>query len=126
MSLVSPITLAGFIVAYTIMVAVSAVSIGVNDAGVGIELINNTFSSEVVSVDAGVLEATNPLDAVVEVPKTASNNFSLLLRALAFQAPIWGYSWAQPIAVTIGSIMVAYIIALGFFGIGLVLRILGR
>ena len=126
MGVINPLTLAGFIVAYTFMAAISAVSIVSTDAGVATDLINNSFNSQVVSVDAGVLEATNPLDAVLEVPKTAGNNFGILLRAMSFQAPIWGHSWSQPIAMIIASIMVAYVIVLGFFGIGLVLRILGR
>ena len=126
MGVVNPVTLSAFIVTYTILAIVSAISISSNDALQAGDLIDNAFNPEIVTVDTAVLEADNPFEAVIEVPKTADNNFSLIVQALTFQAPIWDHSWTKPIIMIIGAIMAGYVIVLGFFGIGLVLRILGR
>ena len=125
MGVINPITMAGFILAYTLIGLVSAFSIVMSDAGPQTDLINTAFSGNITTVDTDILD-DNLFEAALEVPSASRNMLTLLIQSLTYQAPIWQHSWAQFFQYIHLSITAAYVIVLMFFGIGLLLRVLGR
>lgn len=126
MGLINPAVLAIFFVAYGLIGIISAVSIMSTDVGPQTALVNSAFSPNELQVDTSLLDATNPFEAVGSAPSSAQNNLGLIVDSLTFQAPIWQYSWAQPITIILSLVTAAYLIVLAVFGIGLVLRAFGR
>ncbi len=125
MGVINPITMAGFILAYTLIGIVSAFSIVMSDAGPQTDLINTAFSGNITTVDTDILDQ-NVFQAALEVPSTSRNMLTLLIQSLTYQAPIWQYTWAQPFQYLFLAITAAFVIVFMFFGIGLLLRVLGR
>lgn len=126
MGLINPITLAGFIVGYSIIGIVSAISIMAVDAGPQAQLINTAFAQNELQIDTSLVDADNAIEVIGAAPGVASNHYKVVVQSLTFQAPIWQYSWAKPISYVLMALMVAYLLAIGFFGLGLVLRVFGR
>lgn len=126
MGVINPITLATIITAYVIVSIVSGISILSTELVGPSNLINNSFSPEVTTVDTDLLQSDNAFEALKEIPSTSSNNFNLMVRAMTMQAPFWEHGWASIGRLILGGIFAAYLIVLGFFGLSLLLRALGR